>query len=102
MDDNNRKGEWSITLPVAGYNFSVKIDPVNEEIVRKAVKEVNLSFGDVVKAWPNETKERCLARIAFEYALKCVRYENRNDTKPYTDKIKELTEELEAYFKQQR
>lgn len=100
MDDNNKKGEWSITLPIAGYNFGVKIDPANEEIVRKAAKEVNLRFGSVMKQWSHESKEKCLARIAYEYALKCVRYENKNDTEPYTEKIKELTEMLEAYFRE--
>ena len=39
--------------------------------------------------------------VAYQFALENLQLKDRNDTEPYTAKIKELTEVLETYFKEQ-
>ena len=39
--------------------------------------------------------------VAYQFALENLQLKDRNDTEPYTTKIKELTEVLETYFKEQ-
>ena len=38
--------------------------------------------------------------VAYQFALETLRMEQRNDTAPYTAKLKELTEAIEACFKE--
>jgi hypothetical protein len=45
--------------------------------------------------------ERIIAMVAYQFALENLQLKDRNDTEPYTAKIKELTEVLETYFKEQ-
>ena len=39
--------------------------------------------------------------VAYQFALETLQLKDRNDTEPYTAKIIELTEVLEAYFKEE-
>ena len=40
--------------------------------------------------------------VAYQFALENLQLKDRNDTEPYTAKIKELTEVLETYFKEHK
>ena len=46
-------------------------------------------------------KEVALGMAAFQFAMEALRQADRNDTSPYTEKIKELREVLENHFKEQ-
>ena len=45
-----------------------------------------------------DTKD-LLAMVAFQLSMHNLELEKRNDTNPFTDKIQELTTELEGYLK---
>ncbi len=84
---------------MAGFSFSVTIKREDEEMVREAAKQVNIRYNFNQEHNPNVPSEQIIRMVAFEFSLDALRQKNRNDTRPYTEKIKELTETLESYFK---
>lgn len=90
-----------INLQMAGAAYPITIDREDEEMVRKAAKQVDAHVMAYREHYQNVPPERIVAMVAYQFALENLRIKERNDTEPYTAKIKELTEELEAYFKEQ-
>ena len=89
-----------INLNLAGTTYPVFIDRKDEEIVREADKQVNIRFNRNQLEHPEMSPEKVMAITAFELSLQMQDQKERNDTEPYTNKIKELTEVLDAHFKE--
>ena len=89
-----------INLNLAGTTYPVFIDRKDEEIVREAAKQVNIRFNRNQLEHPEMSPEKVMAITAFELSLQMHDQKERNDTEPYTNKIKELTEVLDAHFKE--
>ena len=70
-----------------------------EEMVREAAKQVDIRLNAYREHYQNVTPEKIIAMVAYQFALENLKMKNRNDTRPYADKIEELTEVLETYFK---
>ena len=45
--------------------------------------------------------EKIIAMVAYQFSLERLQLMQRNDTSPYVEKVKELTELLEDYFKEE-
>ena len=86
---------------MAGATYPLTISREDEEIVREAAKQVNIRVNAYRERYQNIASERIIAMAAYQFALENLRLKDRNDTEPYTDKIKELTEVLETYFKEE-
>ena len=89
-----------INLHMAGATYPLTINREDEEIVREAAKQVNIRINAYREHYQNISSERIIAMVAYQFALETLQLKDRNDTEPYTAKIKELTEELESYFKE--
>ena len=89
-----------INLHMAGTTYPVFIERKDEEIVREAAKQVNIRFNQNRQANLELSHEKAIAITAFEFALQVLDQKDRNDTEPYTNKIKELTEVLDNHFKE--
>lgn len=89
-----------INLNLAGTTYPVFINRKDEEIVREAAKQVNIRFNRNQLEHPEMLPEKVMAITAFELSLQMQDQKERNDTEPYTNKIKELTEVLDAHFKE--
>lgn len=89
-----------INLQMAGTVYPAHIQREDEEMVREAAKEVNIRLNRNRQNYPELTSEKALTITAFEFALELLNQKRRNDTRPYTDKIRELTEVLDAHFKE--
>ena len=89
-----------INLNLAGTTYPVFIDRKDEEIVREAAKQVNIRFNRNQLEHPEMSPEKVMAITAFELSLQMQDQKERNDTEPYTNKITELTEVLDAHFKE--
>lgn len=96
MDDKIK-----INLQLAGLPYPLTIHRKDEEMVREAAKQVNIRFNTYREHYQGVSSERIIAMVAYQFALEALQQKGRNDTKPYTNKIKELTEELETYFKEE-
>lgn len=89
-----------INLHMAGTTYPVIIDREDEQRVREAAKQVNIRFNQNQQENPDLSPEKVIAMTAFEFALRALDEEERNDTEPYKEKIKDLTEVLEKHFRE--
>lgn len=88
-----------INLQLAGSTFPLTILREDEEMVREAAKQVDIRLNAYREHYRNVAPEKIIAMVAYQFALENLQMKDRNDTGPYAEKINELTEMLEAYFK---
>ncbi len=88
-----------INLQIADSNYPLTINREEEEMVRKAAKQVNIMINKYREVYKNLEPEKIIAMVAYQFSLEKLQLLERNDTAPYTEKVKELTELLEDYFK---
>ena len=92
MDDKIK-----ISLQMGGATFPLTIRREDEEIVRNAAKQVDTRLNTYRERYKGE---RIITLVAYQFALESLQHQQRNNTAPYTQKIAELTELLENYFKE--
>ncbi|WP_298075251.1 cell division protein ZapA [uncultured Bacteroides sp.] len=95
MNDNIK-----IHLLMAGTSYPLSIRREDEEMVREAARQVNVRLKQYRDYYPEASNEQQLGMVAYQFALETLRMEQRNDTAPYTAKLKELTEVIETCFKE--
>ena len=88
-----------INLQIADTNYPLTIEREEEEMIRDAAKLVNMKLNAYRTRHPNLDAAKILGMVAYDFSLDNLRQKERNDTEPYTEKIKELTKVLEDYFK---
>ena len=98
MDD-----ELLITIKIAERHvFQLRIKRAEEEIMRKAASEIERKIRQYRQRFSAEAKldtDDLLAMVAFQLSLTNLQLENLHDTSPITDKVQQLTNELEDYLK---
>ena len=94
MDDKMMK----INLLIDNLRYPLNIPREEEERYRDAAKMINNTLNKYRSMWPELSANNHWAMAALEIAFNLTTNENRNDTKPYLDKIEELTEELDHYI----
>ena len=90
-----------INLQIADSNYPLTINRQEEEMVREAAKQVNIRLNAYREYYKNLEPEKIIAMVAYQFSLEKLQLMQRNDTTPYTDKVKELTELLEDYFQKE-
>ncbi len=89
-----------IHLLMAGTAYPLTIRREDEETVREAARQVNVRLKQYRDYYPEASTEQLLGMVAYQFALENLQMNRRNDTAPYTEKLKELTGLLEACFKE--
>jgi len=89
MDDKIK-----INLQIADTNFPLTIGREEEQLAREAARQVNVSLNKYREAYKNLDKGKCIAMVAYQFSLEKLQWMQRNDTSPYREKVKELTELL--------
>ena len=84
---------------MAGTTYPLSMLREEEERGREAAKQVDIRLNAYREHYQNVTPEKIIAMVAYQFALENLKMKKRNDTRPYADKIEELTEVLETYFK---
>ena len=90
-----------INLQIADSNYPLTINRQEEEMVREAAKQVNIRLNAYREYYKNLEPEMIIAMVAYQFSLEKLQLMQRNDTTPYTEKVKELTELLEDYFQKE-
>lgn len=90
-----------INLQIADQNYPLWIERAEEESVRKAAKRVNMRLNKYRERFPSVGSERLLVMVAYDFSRESLELEDRNDTMPYTEKVKELSEELKNYLRKE-
>ena len=90
-----------INLQIADSNYPLTINRQEEEMVREAAKQVNIRLNAYREYYKTLEPEKIIAMVAYQFSLEKLQLMQRNDTTPYTEKVKELTELLEDYFQKE-
>ena len=90
-----------INLQIADSNYPLTINRQEDEMVREAAKQVNIRLNAYREYYKNLEPEKIIAMVAYQFSLEKLQLMQRNDTTPYTEKVKELTELLEDYFQKE-
>lgn len=85
---------------MAGASYPLTINREDEQMVREAAKQVDLRLNAYREHYQSVSAERIIAMVAYQFSLENLQQKQRNDTEPYTTKIKELTKVLEDYFRE--
>lgn len=93
---NNR---FLIHVEIAGKSYGLWIDRSEEQKARKAVLQIRKMMDQYRKKYSDVDVKDLLAMVAFHLSVENVELEEKNDTSPFTEKIQELTDELEGFLK---
>ena len=94
MDDKMMK----INLLIDNLRYPLNIPREEEERYRDAAKMINNTLNKYRSMWPELSANNHWAMAALEIAFNLTTNENRNDTKPYMEKLEKLTKELDNYI----
>ena len=87
-----------IKVIIAGMTFFLKIDPKEEEAIRKAVRHIDDKLNVYRGRFPGQTTEKYLAMVALHIGVMYQQEKMRTDTRPYQEKFEELSMRLDEYL----
>jgi cell division protein ZapA len=97
----DRDGKKKYTFKVADKKYALWIYPKEEEVIRKAEKQIEWKIDQYRTAYLSEevNVKDLLAMTMLQLSIEHVKLEEINDTTPFTSKLQELINELETYLK---
>ena len=87
-----------IKVIVAGMTFFLRIDPKEEEAIRKAVKHIDDKLNAYREHFPGQTTEKYLSMIALHIGVLYQQEKMRTDTRPFQKKFEELSNKLDEFL----
>ena len=87
-----------IKVIIAGLTFFLRIDPKEEEVIRKAVKHIDDKLNVYRERFPGQSTEKYLSMIALHIGVMYQQEKMRTDTRPYQEKFEELSIKLDEYM----
>ena len=94
MDD-----KFLILVEIAGKSYGIRINRSEEQVAREAVRQIRKKMDQYRKKYSDVDVKDLLAMVTFQLSVENLKLEDKNDTSPFTEKIQELTDELESYLK---
>ncbi len=96
--------KFLIHLEIAEKTYGLWIRRSDEELARNAAKQIRnkiIQYRQKFSMQDIDVKD-LLAMVAFQLSLNNLQLEDKNDTSPFTEKIIQLSDELEMYLKDKR
>ena len=87
-----------IKVTIAGISFFLRIDPQEEESIRKAIKHIDNKLNVYREHFPGQTTEKYLAMIALHIGVLYQQEKMRTDTRPFQEKFEELSIKLDEFL----
>ena len=87
-----------IKVIIADQTFFLRIDPKEEEAIRKAVKHIDDKLNVYREHFPGQTIEKYLAMIALHIGVLFQQEKMRTDTRPFQEKFEELSMKLDEFL----
>ena len=92
--------EFLINIVIAGKKYPLTIKRHEEELARAAADQIISKILQYRQHFAVEVDTKdLLAMVTFQLSVENLKLEDKNDTSPFTEKIQELTDELESYLK---
>lgn len=89
------KAKLKINTSIGCYRMQFTIDREEEEIFRKAEKQVNSFITEYQKLFPNKSGEEIFSIVAFRLAVVVFKMEFNQDDSFLVDRIKNLDDEID-------
>lgn len=93
-------GKKRFNLLIDNERYPVSIFPEEEEGYREAAKQINYKLNKYRSAFPEFTSIQHWKMVALDLAYENTSMKERNDTRPYMEKLKELNEDIDRCIKQ--
>lgn len=90
--------ELRIKVTIAGISFFLRINPQEEESIRKAIKHIDDKLNVYREHFPGQTTEKYLAMIALHIGTLYQQEKMRTDTRPFQEKFEELSIRLDEFL----
>ena len=87
-----------IKVIVAGMTFFLRIDPKEEEAIRKAIKHIDDKLNVYREHFPGQTTEKYLSMVALHIGALYQQEKMRTDTRPFQKKFEELSNKLDEFL----
>ena len=94
MDD-----KFLIHVEIADKSYGIRINRSEEQVAREAVRQIRKKMDQYRKKYSDVDVKDLLAMVTFQLSVENLKLEDKNDTSPFTEKIQELTDELESFLK---
>ncbi len=91
----------SIRVNIIDRYYPLKIERKDEEKIRKAGKIINDKVLQYKQKYADKDVQDFLAMAALQYVTRLLELENQEDSQEFVDSIKELSEELEEYLREE-
>lgn len=93
MQDINDK--LVIQLMIGNQIYPISVKREQEELFRKAAKQINEKLNRYRVAYPNQGYEKYMSIALLDFAVKALQAESDNDTEPFNKCLSQLTSEIE-------
>ncbi|MCC8143474.1 MAG: cell division protein ZapA [Tannerellaceae bacterium] len=92
--------KFLIHVEIADKTYGLWIDRSEEELARKAAKQIKNKINQYDERFASADLDMrdLLAMVALQLSMHNLQLEDRNDTTPFTDKIFQLTNQIEDYL----
>ena len=87
-----------IKVTIAGTSFFLRINPQEEESIRKAIKHIDDKLNVYREHFPGQSTEKYLAMIALHIGTLYQQEKKRTDTRPFQEKFEELSIKLDEFL----
>lgn len=95
VDRKNMDDKLTITLWINDQLYKMRIPREDEYLYREAAKQIQDSIQKFRRLEPGASAERIFAMAAFEISYENISMKDRNDTKPYIEKIEQWSQEMD-------
>ena len=87
-----------IKVLIADMTFFLRINPPDEEAIRKAVKHIDDKLNVYRERFPGQTTEKYLSMVALHIGVLFQQEKMRTDTQPFHEKFEELSVKLDEFL----
>ena len=96
---NDDKNMMDIRLRVADLHLPMTIKRDEEEYYREAARRVDNLLNRYRDSFKEQDSTKCMTMVALHLSVLAVKLEKEKGTKPFEEKIEELTHHIEEYLK---
>ncbi|MGD9977584.1 MAG: cell division protein ZapA [Bacteroidales bacterium] len=93
--------KFSIKVNVADRYYPLKIDRADEEKIRKAAKMINEKVLQYKQRYTDKDVQDFLAMATLQFVIRLIDCEEKSDSIPVAEDLRELDEWLDSYIEKQ-
>lgn len=91
----NNEDKLVIKLMVGNQLYPISVRREQEEVFRRAAKDINEKLQKYQTTYPNQGYEKYMSIALLDFAVRALQIEKDNSTSLYSDIITALTKEIE-------